>query len=383
MQHFDGQYLLAVEVHFEESYSEMKIMNVSIGTRREFVVVLSLTLAIFTFVPTSFLRAVVPTTPHAFHVETQWNVGGKGGWGFLCLDVATHRLYIPRTDHVMVVDTETGKVSGAVEGLTNIRDIALDDSGKYGYVTDVTDGTAGFVRVFDRFTLKLVASIPTGRIPDAIIFDPGTKAIFAFNSRGHSATVIDSANNEVITTIALNGRPGSAVTDGRGGIFVALPALGEIARIDAATKKIEASWQLAPCTGPGGLTIDNARRQLFTVCEDHKLVAINADTGHITPIGDVPASSGDIRFDSKHNTIFIADASGTLTIFHRDSSGKYSRLQTVKTQPGARTMTVDPQSEKAYLVTSQFGQNTGAVSEELQFRPTPIPGTFAVTVVGR
>ena len=65
----------------------------------------------------------------------------------------------------MVVDTETGKVSGEVEGMTNVRDIALDDSGKYGYVTDVTDGTAGFVRVFDRSTLKLVASIPTGLIP--------------------------------------------------------------------------------------------------------------------------------------------------------------------------------------------------------------------------
>ena len=183
----------------------------------------------------------------------------------------------------MVVDTETGKVSGDVKGLTNVRDIALDDSGKYGYVTDVTDGSAGFVRVFDRSTLKIVTSIPTGLIPYAIVFDPITKSMFVFNSRGHSATVIDTATNQVVATIPLSGRPSSAVGDGKGSVFVALPALGEITRIDAAAKKVTASWQLAPCTGPAGLAIDSARRQLFTTCENHKIFVLNADTGHVAP----------------------------------------------------------------------------------------------------
>jgi YVTN family beta-propeller protein len=354
----------------------------SIKTTVSFLVSRPLLLALAAIIPTS-LRAATPTTPRTFHILDQWNVGGKGGWGFLCLDASTHQLYIPRTDHVMVVDTTTGKVSGEVEGLMNVRDIALDDSGKYGYVTDVTDGTAGFVRVFDRSTLKLVTSIATGRIPDAIVFDPATKKIFAFNSRGHSATVIDGATNEVVATIPLNGRPSSAVVDGKGSVFVALPALGEITRIDTAAKKVAASWKLTPCTGPAGLAIDNASRQLFTVCEDHKLVAVNTDTGHVTAIGDAPANTGDIDFDSRHSMLFLADASGTLTIYHRDSPNKYSRQQKVQTQPGARTMIVSPQDARAYLVTSKFGQNTNAVSEELQFRPTPIPGTFSIIVVGR
>jgi YVTN family beta-propeller protein len=344
---------------------------------------LSFLLALIMITFATELHAATPTTPHAFHVESQWNLGGTGGWGFLCLDPSTHQLYIPRTDHVMVVDTLTGKVSGEVEGLTNVRDIALDDSGNYGYVTDVTDGTAGFVRVFDRSTLKVVTSVATGLIPYTIVFDPTTKSIFVFNSRGRSATIIDATTNQVIATIFLGGRPGSAVTDGRGNVFVSLPALGQIARIDSTARKVAASWQLTPCTGPAGLAIDSARHQLFTVCENHTLVAVNSDTGRVTPIGDAPANSGDMTFNSKRDMLFLADASGTLTIFHRDSSGKYSTLQKVKTQPGARTMTVSPQDERAYLVTSKYGQNTGPVSEELQFRPTPVPGTFAVIVVGR
>jgi YVTN family beta-propeller protein len=361
----------------------MNMKSLSVKPASSFCRIFLLLLTAAAILPGVGLRAATPTTPPVFHVKDQWNVGGKGGWGLLCLDASTHQLYIPRTDHVMVVDTVSGKVSGEVEGMTSVREIALDDSGKYGYVTDVTDGTAGFVRVFDRATLKLVTSIPTGLIPSNIVFDPASQSAFVFNSRGHSATVIDSKTNQVTATIPLSGRPSSAVADGRGGVFVALPALGQITRIDTAAKKITTSWELAPCAGPTGLAIDRTRRQLFTTCEDHKLVAVNADTGHVIAIGDAPPNSGDLDFDSRHNMLFLADASGTLTIFHRDSPVKYSRLQKIKTEPGARTMIVSQQDDKAYLVTSKFGQNTGAVSEELQFRPTPIPGTFSVIVVGR
>jgi YVTN family beta-propeller protein len=348
---------------------------------RSLLVLFSLLLGVAPILSSAELSAATPTTSPAFHVENQWTVGGKGGWGLLALDASAHQLYIPRTNRVMVVDIDTGKVSGEVDGMTNVRDIALDDSGRYGYVTDVTDGTAGFVRVFDRSSLKLVTSIATGLVPYSIVFDPATKSIFVFNSHGHSATVIDSATNHVVATIPLKGRPSSAVVDGKGSIFVALPALGEIARIDATTKNVAASWQLGSCTGPNGLATDSVHGQLFTVCEDHKLVAINAERGQVTAIGEAPANSGDIDF--KNNMLFLADASGTLTIFHRDSLTKYSVLQKVQTQPGARTMIVNQQDAKAYLVTSKYGQNTNTASEELQFRPTPIPDTFSIIVVGR
>jgi YVTN family beta-propeller protein len=332
---------------------------------------------------TQSLRAATPTALSQFHVQDQWNLGGKGGWGFLVLDAPVHRLYIPRTNRVMVVDTDNGKSIGEVGEMKNVRNIALDDFGRYGYVTDVTDGSAGFVRVFDRTTLKLVTSIPTGAVPAAIVFDPVSKSVFAFNSRGHSATVIDTTTNQVIATIPLAGRPGSAVVDGNGAIFVALPALGEITRIDAATKKVTSSWQLAPCSGPSGLAIDSTHHQLFTTCEDHKLVTVSTDTGHVTPIGDAPANAGDIDFDAKRNLLFVADPAGSLLIFRREAPLKYSKIQQVKTESGARTMTVSQKDSKAYLVTSKFGKNSDNVSEELQYRPTPIPGTFSVIVVGR
>ncbi len=339
-------------------------------------------LAIQSFLLCSFACAANPTQ-HAFHVQNQWNVGGAGGWSHLILDAPAHRLYISRANRIMVVDTGTGKVAGEVEGLTSARGIALDGVGRFGYVTDLTDGTAGFVRVFDRSSLKLVASIPTGADPDAIVFAPASNAILAFNTRGHSATLIDTETNQVAATIPLPGRPAHAVVDSANTVFVTIPSLGSIVRIDAASKKITASWPLTPCTGPSGLAIDTAQRQLLTTCEDHKLIAINAETGHVISIGQVPAGTGDIHFVPKLNLIFVADIDGTLSILHRESPNRYVRLQQVKTQPGARTMITSHQDPKAYLVTSKYGKNTTATSEELQFRPTPVPGTFSVIVVGR
>jgi DNA-binding beta-propeller fold protein YncE len=331
----------------------------------------------------SSLLAATPTTAHAFHIEDQWNIGGTGGWGFLSLDPATHQLFIPRTNRVTVIDTATGKPLGEIGGMGSLRDMALDDSGRYGYATDVTDGTAGFVRVFDRSTYKLVASVPTGPIPFAIVFDPATKLVFAFSSRAHNATVIDAATNQAVATIALNGRPGAAIGDGKGNIFVALPAQGVIQRIDAASKKVSASWPLSSCTGPANLAIDTLHRQLFTTCEDHRLVTVNADTGHLATIGNAPSNVGDLDFDPRTGMLRLADPTGSLTVFRRTSPLQYTKLQSVKTEPGARTMVVNHDTGKAYLVTAKFGLNYTTASEELHYRPTPVPGTFEVIVIGR
>jgi YVTN family beta-propeller protein len=347
------------------------------------VTFLSLLPGIGAMSPAHELRAATPATTQEFRIQKQWNLGGVGGWGLLSLDSSAHRLYIPRRNRVMVVDTNTGALLGEIGGMVNVREMVLDDAGKFGYVTDPTDGTAGFVRVFDRSTRQLVTSIPTGRVPAAIAFDAATKSVFAFNSHSHSVTVIDTTTNQVTATIPLTGRPGSAVADGNGNIFVTLPALGGITRIDAAQKKVTASWQLTPCTGPAGLAIDSERRQLFTTCENHKLVAIDTGDGHVTAIGDAAPGSGDIDFDSKHNILFVANANGTLTVLHRQSTNKYVVVQLVKTQPGTRTMIVNHDDDKAYLATAKFGMNTATASEELQFRPTPAPDTFSVIVVGR
>ncbi len=209
-------------------------------------------------------------------VLTKWTIGGEGGWDYLTSDPKAHRLYVTHGPRVEVLDTDSGKVVGSITGLKGTHGVALDDSGKYGYVSD---GGANVVVVFDRATLATVASIPAGTNPDGIMFEPVTKTVWAFNGRSNNATVIDTAQRKVVATIPLDGKPEFPVADGKGTVFVNIESKNEIVRLDAADKKITATWPLANCESPSGLAIDPAGRRLFAVCDGGKMAVVECELG--------------------------------------------------------------------------------------------------------
>ncbi len=335
----------------------------------------------------SFLHATRSHNQPAYRVEGQWNLGGEGGWGNLRIDSSAHLLYIPRTDRLMAVDTNTGREAGEVKGMIDARDVALGANGKYGYVTDVTNGTRGVVRVFDRSTFRIVASVDTGLDPDALVIEPVTGTLFVFHAHAHSATLIDALSNQVTGTVALPGRGSAALADGKGGVFVTVPVsgsgAGQILLLNAASRKVAAAWSTGSCLGPTGLAIDSAHRRLFSACENRRIVAVDMQTGRVLNIGEIGLGPGDISFDPQRGLLFCADSSGALTIFHQDSTDSYSVEQRLNTLPGARTLVRESAKDRVYLVTSKFGPRLGDVSEELRFRPAPIPGSFSVIAVGR
>ena len=50
--------------------------------------------------------------PSGYHLVTTVKLGGTGGWDYLTVDPATHRLFISRGTHFMVVDLAQAKSSG-------------------------------------------------------------------------------------------------------------------------------------------------------------------------------------------------------------------------------------------------------------------------------
>jgi YVTN family beta-propeller protein len=273
----------------------------------------------------------------------------------------------------------SGKVVGSITGLKGLHGIALDDTGKYGYLSD---GAANAVVVFDRASLQTMATIPAGTNPDGIAYEPVTKTVWAFNGRSHDVSVIDTAQRKVIATIALPGKPEFPAADGRGAIFVNIEDKNEIVRLDAAAKKITATWPLNSCDSPSGLAMDTTGRRLFSVCDGKKMAVTDANTGKTlaTPtIGDSPDAAG---YDAKHKLAFSSNGDGTLTVV--DASGDtYPVLQNLTTQRGARTMAFDSATGRIYLVTAEFGPRPAATAETPRPRPAVVPGSFVVLVVGR
>jgi len=139
------------------------------------------------FFATVIVLVASPTVTAAqqpYQVLDHWKLGGDGFWDYLLADSSAHRLYITHGPRVEVIDSQTGKPVGAITGLHGTHGVALDNGGKFGYISD---GGGNAVVVFDRSSLATLATIPVGTNPDAIVFEPATQTVWAFNGRSKDA----------------------------------------------------------------------------------------------------------------------------------------------------------------------------------------------------
>ena len=280
-------------------------------------------------------------------------IPGQGSWDYLAIDEAARRLYVSHGTQVEVVDVDSGTIVGKIENTLGVHGIAIAADMGRGFVSN---GQSSTVTIFDLKTLKTIAEVPTGKKPDAIIYDPATSRVFAFNGGSNSATVIEAADGKVAGTIDLGGGPEFAAADGNGYVYNNLEDESLVLKINSRTLKVEERWPTAPCASPSSMAIDRTNRRLFVGCRSKVMAVMNADTGHIIttlPIGDhVDATS----FDPETRLIFNSNGEGTVTVIRQESPDKYSVAQTVKTLPRAKTSALDPKTHELFLSTAESGQ---------------------------
>src|SRR5215471_10219460 len=150
---------------------------------------------------TTKTSAAPAAAPSGYHVQKSFDVGGDGGWDYLTFDGDAHRLFVSRSSHVMVVDTESGKVSGDIPETEGVHGIALAPESGHGFTSN---GRAGNATMFDLKTLKTLG------------------------------------------TVELGGKPEAGVSDGAGHVFVNVEDKSEVVEFDAKTLKVLAHWPIAP-----------------------------------------------------------------------------------------------------------------------------------------
>ena len=330
------------------------------------------------------LLAAAPLTVLAadgpYKVSNDWKIGGEGGWDYLTVDPAAHLLYIARGNRVQIVDTTSGQLKKEIPGLSGVHGVALNPDGKFGYISD---GGANMIRVFNRDTDEVVASVPAGTNPDGIVFDEPSYKVFAFNGRSKNATVLDASTNKVAGSIALPGKPEFPISDGKGTVFVNIEDTNQIVAIDTKTLAVTHTYSIAPCESPSGLAFDAAHRRLFAVCDGKKMAVVDADSGKVIatpPIGDGPDAAG---FDPKHGLAFSSNGEGTLSVIQQKSANDYAPLQTVTTERSARTMAFDSSNGNIYVVSAQFGPRPAPTEAMPRPRPPVVAGSFHVLVLTR
>jgi DNA-binding beta-propeller fold protein YncE len=323
---------------------------------------------------------VLSSQPPAL-AQTDWKVvktfqiGGPGAWDYLTVDPQTHRLYVPRTTHTMVIDGDSGKTIADIPGQKNAHGVALAPAAGRGFISD--GGGDGAIVIFDLKTYAVLGTLAAMPDADGIIFDPTSEHVLVVSGRGKALMSfkpdIDLKVGKIDELIALRGEPEFLAADWDGKVYINLMNTHEVAVVDFKTRKVAANWPVAPGGLPVGMAIDARNGRLFIGCRGpQKLIVMSTKDGKV--LSDMPIAESVDAVKLDNGQAFASTAGSQLFVAGETSPGKYAIVQTVKTGDGARTMGLDPTTHRIYLPAAEY--ETGANG-----RRAPKPGTFMILVV--
>jgi DNA-binding beta-propeller fold protein YncE len=301
---------------------------------------------------------------------------------YVTVDAAARRVYLSRGTAVQVIDADSGKDLGYIPGFQRQHGVAIAPEFDHGFISD---GGAGKITVFDLKTLKAIKDVKADPDTDCMVYDPVSKQAFSMNGDGNSTTVVNAETGDLVKSVPLGGAPEFAVADGKGMIYANLADKNVIAAIDTKTLEVKSRWPVAPEGEPTALAIDREHRRLFSAGRNPQILAIlDADSGKVIQTFPISAGTDAAAYDPATGMIYVSTIEGNIHIFHEDTPDKYSMVDTVKTEYGAKTMGLDTKTHQLYLDTADFSAPPAQPPAGGRGgRRAPIPGTYRVLVYGK
>ena len=262
------------------------------------------------------------------------------------LDSGARRLYLPAPNSVQVVDLE-GRKLGEVPDLPGVQSVGLAPELGIGFTSNRRSNT---VSIFNLATLREEKRLrTTGAEPAAILFDPASRRIFAFNERGRNATAFDAFGGAVAGSIPLGGRPGPAVADGAGTLYASVGDRGEIVLVDARKLVVTQRWDVPGLEHPVGLALDAERWRLYVAGQDGRLGILDSRTGTLLATLALGASLAGVTCDPGTGRLYAASGEGALTVVAADGADPFKAGASLAALPGLRAMVLDPLTHRLYL----------------------------------
>ena len=316
-----------------------------------------------------------------YHVSMVVPLGLPDRWDYVVFDPETHRVYVAHGDRVTVVDGTDGHVIGTVEGMPGgTHGIAVSHATGRGY-TD--DGKAGVVVEFDLTTLKVLKQIKAEADADGIVFDPASGHIFVIDGDSGKLTVIDPKTDTVVATVDGGAPLEFGDTGNNGKFYVDGTEKNEIVRVDTATNMADAHWPMPTCVKLHGLAIDREHHRLFASCSNKVMVVMNADNGAIMATLPIGEGTDFATFDPQSDLAYSSNRDGTISVIAEMSPDKFVSLPSIPTLIGARTMAIDPNSGRIYLVAADMSVNESAAPTDFRRRYSVKSGSVKLLFLDR
>lgn len=331
-----------------------------------------------------FLLVTLSGTPGwaaTYHVLQKISIPGDYGWDYLTADTEGRRLYVSHDREVVVLDLDSGDIVGKIPGM-GIHGIAIARDLGRGFISCSDPGS---VIIFDLRTLAILDKVRVGDDPNGIIYDQKTKRVFTADRGSQRISAIDGRTGQVAGTIEnLGGRTEHLASDRAGHVFLNMQDRNTVLRLDSQALKVLDTWPLASCEQPSSMDIDRKTERVFIGCRSGVMTVVDGNTGKIVAMQPIGRGVDATEFDPERKLVFFSTGGGegVLSIFHEDSPDRYTRIQDVKTQAGARTLSLDRKTGKVFLSVAEFGRAREPAPGQQPARGPMVPGSFSVLVVG-
>jgi YVTN family beta-propeller protein len=313
------------------------------------------------------------------HVIAKHAIKSSGGWDYITIDAAEKKMYVSHGTQVNILSTATGDSIGVIPNTNGVHGIVLVKPLGKGYTSNGRDNNC---TIFDLKTNAEIGKIAVGTNPDAIFYDEFSKKIYTCNGRSNDASVIDPATDKVIATIPLGGKPETAVSDGRGRIYVNSETTNEVVVINANTYKVIARYKINGGDEPSGLAIDRVTKRLFIGCGGNAtMVIMDATNGKNLAKFKIGDCDG-VAFDNKLKLAYSSNGDGNISVVKEVNANKFVFVENVPTEKSARTIGIDETTHHLFLPAAQM-EATPPTTENAHPRPHMIAGTFHVIEVGK
>ncbi len=285
--------------------------------------------------------------------------GGPGGFDYMQIDSAKHRLYAshPGKSTLVVLDLKTNAVQQLPTG-SKINGIAVDAADNKLF----TAGGGGKLVVFDNTTLAKTAEITLSGPGDDIELDPKNDTLYVCHDDATEDWVFDAKTNALLGSVPVAGAPEYVMYDaGTDRVYQNIKPANVLQVINPATMKVETNWPTAPMTSPHGMAINFKTHHVFSAGQG-TAVMLDENTGKVlSSVTIAPGYVDQIAFDQSTGRLYCACGDAGVISVVQESGQAITLAGNVTTHPKSHTLQVDPDTHAVWI---SYSDPTGAYLQE-------------------
>ncbi|HYM00169.1 MAG TPA: YncE family protein [Blastocatellia bacterium] len=268
---------------------------------------------------------------------------------YLTIDYRHHYLLSAHlgAGNLYVIDVTTNQVVRSIPDVPGIEGVEYAPDVNKVFTSDWLENKIGVVSLD---TMKVVKKIPTEAKPDGSAYAEPFHKLYVSDERGKAEAVVDVKDDRIIKTLHFESETGMPQYDPVARkVYVNLQDQNIFAVIDPATDTVIGRYPVGKCQGNHGMTLDPDSHRAFLECEGNNLMTVFDLDSH-KPIAYLPNPPGGdvIKYDPGLRRIYVACSSGAISIFSKDDSDHYRKLEDFPVQKRVHSLAVDVETHRVY-----------------------------------